>query len=168
MGKAALLNDKGQTMKEVPPALPWKFWDSKAYRMRRKFDIMENEIMLVPSCNRIDKARSEQAATKSSKVSLEELFQSSNWRRQRTRRHHQGRRLWIRRGDQRQLAENFEQQVKINVLHSAAGGITERCSLASASQAIIIGFNIRPETKARQLAESEHIEINATTSSRTD
>ena len=51
-------------------------------------------------------------------------------------------------------------KVKVRVLHAATGGITESdVLLASASNAIIIGFNVRPETKARQLAEQQHIEI---------
>ncbi len=51
-------------------------------------------------------------------------------------------------------------QVKLKVLLAAPGGITESdVLLASASHAIILGFNVRPETKARELAEAEHIEI---------
>jgi len=51
-------------------------------------------------------------------------------------------------------------KVKVKVIHAAPGGITESdVLLATASKAIILGFNVRPETKARQLAESEHIEI---------
>jgi translation initiation factor IF-2 len=51
-------------------------------------------------------------------------------------------------------------KVKVKVIHAAAGGITESdVLLATASGALIIGFNVRPETKARQLAEAEHIEI---------
>ncbi len=51
-------------------------------------------------------------------------------------------------------------KVKVKVILAAPGGITESdVLLASASNGIIIGFNVRPETKARQLAEAEHIEI---------
>jgi len=51
-------------------------------------------------------------------------------------------------------------KVKIKILFSAPGGITESdVLLASASKAIIVGFNVRPETSARKLAESKHIEI---------
>jgi translation initiation factor IF-2 len=58
------------------------------------------------------------------------------------------------------LIKQSTDKVKVKVIHSAAGGITESdVMLANASNAIIIGFNVRPETKARSLAESEHIEI---------
>ena len=51
-------------------------------------------------------------------------------------------------------------EVKVNVIHASAGGITERdVMLAAASNAIIIGFNVRPESKARQMAESDGIDI---------
>jgi translation initiation factor IF-2 len=51
-------------------------------------------------------------------------------------------------------------QVKLNVIHTAAGGVNESdVMLASASNAIIIGFNIRPETKAQILAEKEGVDI---------
>lgn len=51
-------------------------------------------------------------------------------------------------------------QVRVRVLHAAVGGITESdVNLAHASKGIIIGFNVRPDTKARELAESESVEI---------
>ena len=50
--------------------------------------------------------------------------------------------------------------VKLRVIHSGVGGITETdVLLASASRAIIIGFNIRPEPKAAALAEHEGVDI---------
>jgi translation initiation factor IF-2 len=50
--------------------------------------------------------------------------------------------------------------VKLRVIHSGVGGITETdVLLASASRAIIIGFNIRPEPKASALAEREGVDI---------
>jgi len=50
--------------------------------------------------------------------------------------------------------------VRLNVIHGSVGGITESdVLLASASNAVIIGFNVRPEPKAAALAEREGVEI---------
>jgi translation initiation factor IF-2 len=58
------------------------------------------------------------------------------------------------------LAKMDQSEVKINVIHAAVGGITETdVTLASASDAIIIGFNVRPDAKAKLLAEHEQVEI---------
>ncbi len=51
-------------------------------------------------------------------------------------------------------------KVKINVMRASVGAITESdVLLASASNAIIIGFNVRPERKAQEMAEQEKVEI---------
>ena len=51
-------------------------------------------------------------------------------------------------------------EVKVNVLHSGVGGITESdVNLAIASGAFIIGFNVRADASARKLAENENVEI---------
>jgi len=51
-------------------------------------------------------------------------------------------------------------KVKIRVLHAGVGAITETdVLLASASNAIVIGFNVRPDRNATQLAESEKVDI---------
>ena len=53
-----------------------------------------------------------------------------------------------------------QSEVKINVVHAAVGGITETdVTLAAASDAIIIGFNVRPTGKSKQLAEKEKVDI---------
>jgi len=50
--------------------------------------------------------------------------------------------------------------VRLNVIHSAVGAITETdVNLAAASNTIIIGFNVRPEVKAQAMAEKEGVDI---------
>ncbi len=51
-------------------------------------------------------------------------------------------------------------KVKVNVIHSSVGAVTESdVMLASASNAIIVGFNVRPEPKAQRLAEQERVDL---------
>ncbi len=53
-----------------------------------------------------------------------------------------------------------QSEVKINIIHAAVGGITETdVTLAAASDAIIIGFNVRPTGKTREVAEREKVDI---------
>jgi translation initiation factor IF-2 len=52
------------------------------------------------------------------------------------------------------------EKAKVKILHSGAGAITETdVTLASASNAIIIGFNVRPERKTQEFADSEGVEV---------
>jgi translation initiation factor IF-2 len=51
-------------------------------------------------------------------------------------------------------------EVRVNVIHTGVGGITENdVNLASASNALVVGFNVRPSAEARQLAEREGVDI---------
>jgi translation initiation factor IF-2 len=52
------------------------------------------------------------------------------------------------------------EKVKLKVLHTGTGGVTESdVMLAAASEAVILGFNIRPDIKAQRLAEQEKVQI---------
>jgi len=58
------------------------------------------------------------------------------------------------------LTKQSTDKVKVKILHSGVGAITETdVLLASASNAIIIGFNVRPERKAAELAEQDKVDI---------
>jgi translation initiation factor IF-2 len=58
------------------------------------------------------------------------------------------------------LTKMSSEKVRINLLRTGVGAITESdVLLASASNAIIIGFNVRPERKAQELAEQEKVDI---------
>ena len=58
------------------------------------------------------------------------------------------------------LMKLSNEEVKINIIHSGVGGINESdISLASASNAIVIGFNVRPNINAIELAKTEEVDI---------
>jgi translation initiation factor IF-2 len=53
-----------------------------------------------------------------------------------------------------------QDEVRVNLVHSAAGAITEHdVSLAQTANAIVVGFNVRPNANARELAEQEGVDI---------
>ena len=55
-----------------------------------------------------------------------------------------------------------QEEVRVNIIHKGVGAITESDTLlASASEAIIIGFHVRPEPRARELAAQEKVDIRS-------
>jgi translation initiation factor IF-2 len=59
-----------------------------------------------------------------------------------------------------ELAKIQHPEVRVSVIHQGVGGITENdIMLASASHAMVVGFNVRPNAEARGLAEREGVEI---------
>jgi translation initiation factor IF-2 len=158
----AMLNDKGQKVEEVHPSTPVEvvgFTDIP--EAGETFIVVSEERMAKQiSLYRQEKIR-EKELSKLSKVSLEELYDK------------------ISKGEVKELnvvikadvqgsieavkealTKLSTDAVKVNILHDAVGGITETdVNLASASNAIIIGFNVRPGPKAEALAEQEHVDI---------
>ena len=58
------------------------------------------------------------------------------------------------------LQEVSTEEIQVNIIHKAVGAITESdVLLASASDAIVVGFNVRPMGNARQIADKEQIDI---------
>jgi translation initiation factor IF-2 len=158
----AMLNDKGQKIEEAGPSTPVEvvgFTDIP--QAGETFIVVSEERMAKQiSLYRQEKIR-EKELSKLSKVSLEELYDK------------------IKKGEVKELNVIIKADVqgsieavrealkklstdavKVNILHDAVGGITETdVNLASASNAIIIGFNVRPGPKAQSLAEEEHVDI---------
>ena len=60
------------------------------------------------------------------------------------------------------LEKLSNEEVKVKVIHSAAGAINESdVMLADSANAIIIGFNVRPDTKAKKLAETSKVDVRS-------
>jgi translation initiation factor IF-2 len=59
-----------------------------------------------------------------------------------------------------ELSKIQHSEVRVNVIHTGVGGITANdVNLAAASDALVVGFNVRPNVEARQLADREGVEI---------
>ncbi len=59
-----------------------------------------------------------------------------------------------------ELGKIQHSEVRVNVIHTGVGGITENdVNLASASNALVVGFNVRPSAEARILAEREGVDV---------
>ena len=160
----AMMDDKGAIVKTASPGIAVEVLGFEGVpNAGEKFNVTETETAARQIAqNRIDKTR-EKVPGAQGKVSLEDLFSK------------------IQSGDVKELnivlkADVFgsveairdtlqkasTEKVKVKVIFAAPGGVSESdVLLASASNAIIIGFNVRPETKARQLAEAEHVEIKS-------
>ena len=158
----AMLNDRGQKIAETRPSIPVEvvgFTDVP--EAGGTFIVVSEERMAKQiSLYRQEKLR-EKELSKLSKVSLEELYDK------------------IKKGEVKELNVIIKadvqgsieavkealkkistEAVKVNILHDAVGGITETdVNLASASNAIIIGFNVRPGSKAQSLAEQEQVDV---------
>jgi translation initiation factor IF-2 len=162
----ALTDDQGRQLQEVTPGLAAEILGFEGVpNAGETFNAVETEADARKlAATRVDQARAKISGS-GAKVSLEDLFAK------------------VQAGEAKELnvvvkADVFGSveaikeslvklstpKVKVKVLLAAPGGITESdVLLASASGAIIVGFNVRPETKARQVAEAEHVEIKSYT-----
>jgi translation initiation factor IF-2 len=158
----AIMNDRGQKIKEAGPSMPVEIVGFTGLPQAGEgFIVLDDErIAKQIGMYRQEKRRGREL-TRSSKVSLEELYAK------------------IQEGEVKELniivkadvqgsmeaVSNFlsklsTDSVKVNVVHGGIGGITETdVNLATASNAIIIGFNVRPGFKMMQLAEQEGVDI---------
>jgi translation initiation factor IF-2 len=162
----AMMDDKGKTVKEVLPGIAAEVLGFEGVpNAGEKFASADDEAGAREIAqHRVDVTR-EKAAASVGKITLDQLFSK------------------IKAGDMKELAVVLKadvfgsveairdsliklsnEKVTVKVIHAAPGGVTESdVLLASASNAIILGFGVRPETKARQLAEAEHVDIRSYT-----
>ena len=158
----AMLNDRGQKIEEAGPSVPVEMVGfSDVPEAGEPFIVVSEERMAKQiTLYRQEKIR-EKELSKLSKVSLEELYDQ------------------IKKGEVKELNVIIKADVqgsieavrealkklstdtvKVNIIHDGVGGITETdVNLASASNAIIVGFNVRPVPKAQTLAEQEGVDI---------
>jgi translation initiation factor IF-2 len=158
----AMFDDRGQQLTDAPPSTPVEILGMEGLpQAGDQFLVVgDREKARGISDYREQKAR-EAALAKTSRVSLEglaEQMKTSGTKELNI----------ILKGDVQGsvevlsdlLSKMSNDQVRLKVLRSGVGAITESdVLLASASNAIIIGFNVRPERKAQELAEQEKVDI---------
>jgi len=158
----AMFNDRGAAMEAATPATPVEVLGLEGLPQAgdQLVAVTDREKARDISEYREGKAREAQLA-KSSRVSLEGLAEQLKTAGQKEL-------SIILKGDvggsvevlTDLLGKMSNEKVKLNIVRSGVGAITESdVLLASASNAIIIGFNVRPERKAQELAEQEKVDI---------
>ncbi|NLY55558.1 MAG: translation initiation factor IF-2 [Firmicutes bacterium] len=158
----AMTNYLGERIKEAGPSTPVQVLGlNDAPSAGDSFAVVDDEkIARTIAESRIEKSRQEQLH-RSSALTLEDLYSRI--------KEGQVKNLNIVLkadvdGSVEALRTSLERlsndEVKVQVIHSGVGGISESdVMLASASNAIIIGFNVRPEPTAKRTAEREKIDI---------
>jgi len=158
----AMFNDRGVAMEAATPATPVEVLglDGLPQAGDQLVAVVDREKARDISEYREGRAREAQLA-KSSRVSLEGLAEQIKSAGQKVL-------PIILKGDvggsvevlTDLLAKLSNEKVKITLVRAGVGAITESdVLLASASNAVIIGFNVRPERKAQELAEQEKVDV---------
>jgi translation initiation factor IF-2 len=163
-GRVRLMtNDRGEAVEEAPPSMPVRLVglsgvpDAGDAVHGVESERVAKEIV----SNREAKEREQTAAPTRPRVSLEELFASADGDGPKELRvivkaDVQGSAEALRES----LAKLSTDKVKVNVLHTSVGAITESdVQLAQASEAVVVGFHVRPDAKARKLAEANGVDV---------
>jgi translation initiation factor IF-2 len=158
----AMVDDRGRKVDAAPPSFPVEILGLQGVpQAGDSFVAVTDEAKARQVAEYRQSKQRESELVKSSKVSLEELYDQ------------------IKAGDVRELrvvlktdvqgsvealtealSRLSSDEVKLRVIHGSVGGITESdILLAAASNAIVIGFNVRPESKGAALAAKEGVDV---------
>ena len=159
----AMFDYKGRSLKTAGPSMPVEILGlNEVPEAGDDYIAVDNEKLAKLVADKRQKEKHQQEIARNTKVSLEDLFAQ------------------IKEGEIKELnivlkadvqgsieaiRQSLEKlgndEVRVNIIRTAVGGIREAdVMLAAASNALIIGFNVRPDANARKLAEKEEIQIN--------
>ena len=158
----AMLDYRGKKMNTAGPSMPIEIYGISGVPMAGdEFIVVQNEKTAKHLVEHRRHRGRQQGVTKIGIVSLDDLFE----------RIKQGEVKELNivlktdvRGSLEALGDSLvkqsTQEVKLNIIHSATGGVTESdVMLAAASNAIIIGFNVRANPRVLEIAEKEKVDI---------
>jgi translation initiation factor IF-2 len=158
----AMFDDKGNNLKEVGPSSPVSILGlDGAPQAGDKFNVFDDEREAKQIASKRSQLQREQSVRTQKTLTLDEI----------------GRRIAL--GDFKELniilkgdvdgsvealTDSFQklstEEIQVNILHKGVGAITESdVLLATASDAIIVGFNVRPQGNARVIADREEVDI---------
>ncbi len=158
----AIFNDKGVKIEEATPSMPLEVIGFEGIpNAGDPFEVVENEkVARAYSLKRQELKRVEETRALK-KISLDNLYATINDGNIKELK-------VIIKADvhgsvealKNALVKLSTDEIRLNVIHASAGAINETdVNLASASNAVIIGFNVRPTPKAKELADQEKVEI---------
>ena len=157
----SMLDHNGKTMKEAGPSVPVEITGlSEVPSAGDEFQAVEDERMARTLADQRRAQAKEDVFKANARASLNDLFEQIS----------EGVKTLniIVKADvdgsveavKASLEKLSNEEVKVHVIHAAAGGITEGdVTFAAASNAIIIGFNVRPDKSAMDSAERQNVEI---------
>ncbi|MGQ9920038.1 MAG: translation initiation factor IF-2, partial [Desulfobacca sp.] len=158
----AMFNDRGERVEQATPSIPVEVQGfSGVPQAGDEFIVLENERVAKQVAQMRQQKQREAAMAKLSKVTLEKLYE----------RFQEGMvkelNLILKADVQgsiealtQALSDLGTKDIKVNIIHTGAGEISETdIMLASASNAIVIGFNVRANPKAQALAEQEQVDV---------
>ena len=158
----AMFDDKGRMVKEAGPSMPVSVLGLEEVPNAGDviFSVADEKLMKLVAEERKNKER-EEMIRRSEKVTLDELFSKISDGQLKNlniiiKADVQGSVEAVKQS----LVELSNNEVKVNVIHAGVGAINETdVMLADSSNSIIIGFNVRPDSKAKVLAERQKIDV---------
>ncbi len=158
----AMINDRGQRVQGAPPSTPIEILGlSGVPQAGEKFFVAKDERKTREYCLKKQSAEKERELSAPKHVSLESLYQQIEKGQIKELK-------VIIKGDvsgsiealQKSLGELSTKYIKIGVIHSGLGNVNDSdVVLAMASNAVVIGFHVKVESKAQQTADKEGVEI---------
>ncbi|WBW94834.1 translation initiation factor IF-2 [Oceanirhabdus sp. W0125-5] len=158
----AMFNDKGEKIQEAGPSMPAEILGlSDVPSSGERFVVAKDEKTARARAEKKAEALRQEKFKKSHKVSLEDLYSQIQEGKVKELD------IIVKadvQGSVEAIIQSLEKlstdTVKVRVIHGAVGAISETdVTLASASNALVIGFNVRPTVNASSMAEKEEVEI---------
>jgi translation initiation factor IF-2 len=157
----AMIDDKGKSVKEATPSMAVNVLGLEEVPNSGDSIFAVSQELMKQVIDERKRKESDARVSAASKISLDEVFGKIAEGNMKTLN-------LIIKGDVQGSVEAVKQsvsklsneEVQVKVIHSGAGAVTETdVMLADSSNAIILGFNVRPDAKAKQLAERSKVDI---------